>query len=75
MKAKDHMNALVIVLGTLSVAFLVSLILALPVMWLWNSTFPDLFGFKEISWWTSWKLTMIVSFLAPIRPSFSSNSK
>jgi hypothetical protein len=44
-------------------AFFVSLILALPVMWLWNATLPELFGFKEIDWWMAWKISMLVGFL------------
>ena len=43
-------------------AFFVSLILALPVMWLWNATLPELFGFKEINWWMAWKLSMLLGF-------------
>ncbi len=57
----------VTILGTISLIFLISLVLALPVMWLWNSTLPELFGFKEITWWTSWKLCMLVSFVTPFR--------
>jgi len=57
----------VTILGTISLIFLISLVLALPVMWLWNSTLPELFGFKEIAWWTSWKLCMLVSFMTPFR--------
>ena len=43
-------------------AFFVSLILALPVMWLWNATLPELFGFKEINWWMAWKVSMLLGF-------------
>jgi hypothetical protein len=53
----------IVVLGILSIAFLLSLLLALPVLWLWNSTLPELFGFKEITLWTAWKISLLSSFL------------
>jgi len=56
-------TAIVAALGILSIAFLLSLLLALPVMWLWNSTFPELFSFKEITLWTAWKISLLSSFL------------
>ena len=43
-------------------AFFLSLILALPVKWLWNATLPEMFGFKEIDWWMAWKLSMLLGF-------------
>lgn len=45
-------------------AFFLSLILALPVMWLWNATLPEMFGFKEIGWWMAWKLSMLLGFFS-----------
>jgi len=47
--------------------FFISLILALPVMWLWNATLPELFGFKTIDWWMAWKLNMLVGFITPVK--------
>lgn len=47
----------------LCIVFLFSLLLALPILWLWNSTMPDLFGLKMIDWWTAWKLSMLCGFL------------
>ena len=43
--------SIVSVVITVLLAFLFSLILALPVMWLWNATLPEMFGFKEIGTW------------------------
>jgi len=37
-----------LVLGTL---FLLALILAYPIMWTWNYTFPVVFGWPEIDVW------------------------
>lgn len=49
--------------------FLIPLLVGfvLLVIWilqlLWNSTFPDLFGWKAISFWTSFKLLLIAAIL------------
>jgi hypothetical protein len=51
----------------LLVAFFISLVFALPVMWLWNTTLPELFGFKTIDWWMAWKLNMLVGFITPVK--------
>ena len=53
---------LLIVTG-LFVAFGVSVIFALPVKWLWNSTLPELFGFKMIGVWMAWKLAFLSALL------------
>jgi len=60
-----------IILTALAAVFFVSLILALPVMLLWNSTMPDLFKISPIDWWTAWKLMMLSTFFCN-RFSFSS---
>lgn len=54
------------------ILFLLSLIFVLPVMLLWNSTLPELFGVKEINWWMAWKITMLCAILFR---SFSIGSK
>jgi len=51
------------ILTVVCIVFFISLILSLPVMWLWNSTLPELFGLKLISWWMAWKLSMLCSML------------
>lgn len=61
-----------IILTGLAAIFFVSLLLALPVMWLWNSTIPDLFNLSPIDWWTAWKLMLLCSFVFNNRFSFSS---
>jgi len=60
---KDIVNKVGILLGVISLLFLFSLVISLPVMWLWNSTIPELFGLKEITWWMAWKLLMLCSML------------
>lgn len=52
-----------VVITVILLAFLISLILALPVMWLWNATLPEMFGFKEIGLWMAWKLAFLSSLL------------
>jgi hypothetical protein len=44
-------------------AVLFSFIMAWPVMWLWNSTFTELFSFKQIDWWMAWKLSVLTAIL------------
>lgn len=40
-----------------------SLILAFPVKWLWNSTLPELFAIKPIGVWMAWKISLLCAFL------------
>lgn len=54
------------------VVFGLSILLAFPVKWLWNSTLPELFGFKEIGVWMAWKIVFLTSTLAK---GFSVSSK
>jgi len=62
---------LLIVTG-LFVAFGVSVIFALPVKWLWNSTLPELFKFPLIDVWMAWKLSFLSALLFK---SYSVSSK
>jgi hypothetical protein len=52
-----------LIVGALAFSFGLSLLLAFPVKWLWNSTLPELFGFKEIGAWMAWKLVFLSSLL------------
>jgi len=54
--------------------FVISIIIALPVMWLWNETLPELFGFKEIDFWMAFKVSLLASTLFKSHSS-SSNKK
>jgi hypothetical protein len=51
------------VVGIFALAFLLSILLALPVMWLWDASMPELFGFKTISLWMAWKVSFLSSLL------------
>lgn len=54
------------------VIFGLSILLAFPVKWLWNSTLPELFGLKEIGVWMAWKIVFLTSILIK---GFSVSSK
>jgi hypothetical protein len=55
------------VLGTIvtAIAFLValSLIMALPTMWLWDWLMPELFGLKEITLFQAWGINFLSGML------------
>jgi hypothetical protein len=52
-----------IIIGAIALIFLISLILSYPVMWLWNSTMPELFHLQEIGVWMAWKLAFLCGIL------------
>lgn len=54
---------LIAFVGLLAVAFGFSILLAYPVMWIWNSTLPALFAFKVIDVWMAWKVAFLCSIL------------
>ena len=54
------------------VAMLVCLVLGFPTMLLWNSTLPELFGFKTIDFWMAVRLNLLATMLIK---STSSSSK
>lgn len=60
---KTVSSAIAYVLGILLIAFGLSILLAYPVKWLWNSTLPELFGFKEIGVWMAWKISILSALL------------
>lgn len=49
--------------AVLGMAFVISLVLAVPVMLLWDWLMPVLFGLKKITLMQAWGLTMLCSFL------------
>ncbi len=48
--------ALVLIVG-------MSFLIAFPVMWLWNSTMPELFGLKQIGLMMALRICLLCSFL------------
>lgn len=70
MKLSASLAALFTLIGFI---FILSVLFALPVMWLWNSTMPELFSLKEISLWMAWKISLLCAFLFK-GSSFSASS-
>lgn len=57
----EKIFALVIVLvGTV---VLITLLMALPVMWLWNWLMPELFGLSTLTFWQALGLSALTSLL------------
>lgn len=65
--------ALFLVLLALAVYVVVALIVALPVMWLWNAILPQLFEFSKITFWQAFGLALLVRFLFGTGSSTSSD--
>lgn len=61
------------IIAVIVIAFTLAIILALPVMLLWNFLMPDLFGLKEIGLWKSFCLILLCGFL--FKGSSSSSDK
>jgi hypothetical protein len=54
------------VLGTvigLAIALVIVAILVVIFRWLWNSTLPDVFGVREVSFWQAFKIMLLASIL------------
>lgn len=57
------------VLTFIAILVLLSLLLALPVMWLWDAVMPELFGLKEITFLQALWLTLLFRALIPTSTS------
>ncbi len=57
------MNLISSIFILVATIFILSVLFALPVMWLWNGTMPELFGLPEIGLWMAWKLSVLCAFL------------
>jgi len=64
-----------IVLGLVAAAVFLSLLLGLPVMWLWNSTVPEIFGLGTIGFWQAVRLNILCAILFKGASASSSSSK
>ncbi len=47
----------------LAIGLLILFILSLIFRWLWNTTLPDVFGFKAITTWQAFKIMLIAAML------------
>lgn len=50
-------------LVVVATVFIIGLILALPVMWLWNWLMPSIFGLTSITWIQAWGINILCGFL------------
>ena len=57
------MKALVAFMVTVLVMLLVSVLLAAPVMWLWDWLMPSLFGLRSVTLIEAWGLTILCNLL------------
>lgn len=61
---------LVLILGILFLA-----LVPLLIKWLWNNTLPDLFGFKKIRYWQSFRLYLLLAILLGHTAFFNFNQQ
>lgn len=57
------MKAIIILLGGFLATIGVSLLMALPTMWLWNWLMPDLFSLTEINFWQALGINVLSGIL------------
>lgn len=68
------MHILLAVAAVLGFVFMLSVVLAVPVMLLWDWLMPTLFGLKEITLMQAWGLTLLCSLLFKSNTSTSSKN-
>ena len=56
-------NAIATFLTTLALAIIMSALLSLPVMWLWDCFVPAVFKLPEITWGQAWALSLLCDIL------------
>jgi len=57
------MKVLGLIAGGLGLVFIISLVLSLPILWLWNWLCPDLFALPEITWIQAWGLSLLTNMM------------
>lgn len=62
------------VFGLLGLIAALSMLFALPVWWLWNALFPDIFGLPPISFMQAWGLNIMAGCLLNKPTSVSAKS-
>ncbi len=63
----------VVVLGVIALSAVLGLLVAFPVMWLWNWLMPDLFHGPVIGYWQAYGIYLLCAIL--FKSSNSSSSK
>ena len=51
------------VIGIIGIVVLIALLMALPIMWLWNWLMPLIFGLIKINFWQALGLSLLSSCL------------
>jgi len=64
---------LVFTVNFIALSLIFALLLALPVMWLWNSLMPEIFGLVQINFWQTLSLCVLLRGL--FGTSYSGSSK
>lgn len=59
--------------GIIALGFVLTLLFALPVMYLWNWLMPEIFGLQTLTFWQAWGLTVLCWLL--FKSSGSSSKK
>jgi len=59
------MEKLIRILGLIALSFILSLLLAFPIMWLWNWLCVDLFHLPAITFWQAFGLNILIHMLWP----------
>jgi hypothetical protein len=57
------MNFLTVILGTVTLLFVMAAVMSLPVMLLWDWLMPSIFGLREITWFEAWGLLFLSGLL------------
>lgn len=65
------MDSAVAIFIVLAIVFVAGLVIALPVMLLWNWLMPDLFGLVEVTYWQAYGLYILCTLL--FKSSYSSD--
>jgi hypothetical protein len=66
------MKVIGVIVGALIAVFALSVVLAIPVMLLWDWLMPTIFGLKEITLMQAWGLTLLTGIL--FRPGHTSTN-
>ena len=57
------MNFISNIIGLVALVCVLGIILAFPLMWLWNALMPDIFGLMEIGFWQALGLNLLSGIL------------
>lgn len=61
------------ILGTVILLVIITLLIALPIMWLWNWLMPAIFGLIKINFWQALGISLLCTFLFKTNVNISKN--